>query len=531
MRNIVLIGFARMSDSVHPTTDPSLAWLDDIDLEADIDGPIDLSSFGVIFGGEESAGTNQSSSVVQGSADQVIRHTDLGLTNVGNATMTAAPVGIPEVVRGSPGRDDHSESWPGEGDVSGSVGVTNSGSFSTSVAASRAKPGLTYEEQIVTLEILADNPDIGKKEFVMELTRRGFTQVKRIDMFRRNQLQLTHMTPWISEYIFNRSEVMPQNPSDLFREIQAEARASGRPVSERVLFGINLWFQYCIKPLLTKSVPEPCYLTERGSTISYMRLSESQMKLAMNDSLHQLRRLHFQRTHPDAPHGVNPAPRALRKPVVRHPVGGRGKLNAEETVLALGILANDPYMDVKGFIAAMGSHGAKASITDLLLFKEAKSRCLQTILQVHQLIVSRLDMMPGRLGEVETEMNLRSRNDPRYSLYGRGHETLSVWYQYCIDPLMTAPETAPCIHYGEGDPQMVRLSDTQASHYFVNLLKEAKENLAGAPQGPAHVQAIPTMTAPGVGDHISPPTPLPSEHPDPSTARKRRRIQTDLSDE
>ena len=214
---------------------------------------------------------------------------------------------------------------------------------------------------------------------------------------------------------------------------------------------------------------------------SVMRLSAAQTKLAIGDSLSQLHRRVVQT-------GAVPerrSPLHLGKRV-------REVLDPGDVIRALEVLAQDPYMDGPTFVAKMAQFGSTASRSDLYSFRKSRSRFFQVPVELHKFISDRSHRMPQEARKIEDEMKVagESKDESHFAVFGRAHQTLAVWYNYCIVPQMNAPETGPCVGFSQQGRAVMKLSEAQARRCYSDLLHQARADM-GLP-----FQALTTTSAP-----------------------------------
>ena len=344
--------------------------------------------------------------------------------------------------------------------------------LSRQVTAGSVEECLGHAEKVVSLEIMAARPDITRRDFVDEFSRRGLSgdAAERAYSFGRNQMRMTRVAPWLSEHILKRSELMPDQESKLVESIKSEARIKSLVLPYSLLLIVRQWYRYCIAPLLSGSAPLPCFMDRRG-TNRFMRLSLPQIQLLLGDLLAEARS-QLLPVHATTPHRARAG----------SPVGDaaadtadRPLTTSQNTILVLQIFADDPDISIEGFRSAMTRRGSTASVLEMKWYRSNMLRLVTVPRWLHGFILERATMMPDRIRElrdlVKLEVELKSLGKVDSIV-----QTLENWYQYCIAPLIAGshdPLNPPFVPRSWGKQELMRLSTTQARLFFTDRLRKA----------------------------------------------------------
>ena len=157
----------------------------------------------------------------------------------------------------------------------------------------RHTAGLSDAERVEGLRILAADPDIRTRPFIVQMTKL-FPNVKEgtVDRFRFYQTDRTMVHPWMHQFLLDHHETLDSGADrvDLISNVTALFATHQEVLPLTLAREISDWHQYCIQPLLKFDGfgDPPCALHKRQNKKEYMRLSVSQRRQFFTDVMHAI---------------------------------------------------------------------------------------------------------------------------------------------------------------------------------------------------------------------------------------------------
>ena len=298
------------------------------------------------------------------------------------------------------------------------------------------------------LEILLNDPRMSAERFV-EGMRLQFKAVgpRKLMTLRINLLAAGRTPLWLHDLLVDNELLFPDRMDEILELVRMAYRRRKTDSRGQHVGRIPYWFKFCIRPLLAGHSPPPCALSASESTGTgpVMMLSLEKLKEMFSDQLSDISRswgyLVSGTTTPLPP--IPPAISATR--------------------MAMEALAENPDRPTSSLMEVVLSRNPGASRDRIRDARRRVTEQRQIPGWLHTQLMKEDSPQSGNMPTIIRRAQTRLCRQRNTNLSRRLPQQIREWFKYCIDPLRSGHEPAPCERLTHGNSVTIQLSAEMTS--------------------------------------------------------------------